>query len=118
MIDLHDGVASLFAEANSPRAPRDEDEVRHDNWGAHFLSLRGEDDLNRRWEKTLRVSYKITPIAPVRLMRCPRCRGPVEVRPGSLIAICFTRACGTIGLSTSPKAVKLREWRARRREKT
>lgn len=117
MIDLHEGVLDIFAEANAPRALRDEDEVRRDNWSSHWLSLRGEDDVLRRWEKTLRVKYEITPITPVKMLRCPRCRGPVEVRPGCRAGICFTRACGTVGLSTNPTSMRVREWRARRREK-
>jgi hypothetical protein len=102
MIDLHEGVLSIFAEANGPRAPRDEDEVRRDNWGSYWLSLRGEDDALRRWEKTLRVKYAITPIPLVGTTWCPRCGGLIEIRLGCDVGIHVNKTgCGNVSLKVA-----------------
>lgn len=102
MIDLHEGVLSLFAEANAPRETRDEDEVRHDNWEAHWASLKGQDDLLRRWEKTLRVRYEITPIPIAGTTWCPRCSGLIEIRLGCKIGIHVNKTrCGNVSLKAA-----------------
>lgn len=74
MIDLHEGVAAIFEEANA-ESRMDYDELRFDNETASNLTYEAS------WLAQARLAEG------VRRWRCENCGGEIELRPGCACAI-------------------------------
>lgn len=85
MLDLHSGVADLFAEASVRRGLDilfDDDGVRYDAPLAIHKRQSYKRRLDRQELRAKRPIYIIEPIADVMRQPCPKCGGTLVVRPG------------------------------------